>query len=95
MTVLAQLPRVPPSRIALRVTPDARRRLRAGHPWLYDRSIRSASRDGAAGDLGVVFDDEHGVPLVAQLTQDIDETQVVARVEPDGRLIQDVQRIDE
>ena len=42
----------------MRVTPDAVRRLRAGHPWVFDGSIISVSRDGAAGDLAVVFDDE-------------------------------------
>lgn len=58
MTPLDALPRPSPTRLALRVTPDAQRRLRAGHPWLYDGSIRSASRDGEAGDLAVVFDED-------------------------------------
>jgi 23S rRNA (cytosine1962-C5)-methyltransferase len=58
VTLLHELPRPARSRIALRVTPDAQRRLRAGHPWLYDGSIRSVSRDGAPGDLAVVFDDD-------------------------------------
>ena len=58
MTLVDSLPRPSASRIALRVTPDAQRRIRAGHPWLYDGSIRSASRDGAPGDLAVVFDDD-------------------------------------
>ncbi|MEL6892266.1 MAG: class I SAM-dependent methyltransferase [Actinomycetota bacterium] len=43
-------------RLAIRVTPDAVRRLRGGHPWLYDGSIDSVSHDGEPGDLGVVFD---------------------------------------
>lgn len=43
-------------RIAVRVTPDAQRHLRAGHPWVFDRSITSVSHDGAPGDLAVVFD---------------------------------------
>jgi 23S rRNA (cytosine1962-C5)-methyltransferase len=58
VTLVDSLPRPSPSRIALRVTPDAQRRIRAGHPWVYDGSIRSASRDGAPGDLAVVFDDD-------------------------------------
>jgi hypothetical protein len=33
--------------------------------------------------VGVVFDHEHGVPLVAQLPQDRDQPLVVPRVEPD------------
>lgn len=50
------LPRPSDRRIAMRVTKDAERRLRAGHPWLYDRSIVSQSHEGASGDLAVVFD---------------------------------------
>jgi 23S rRNA (cytosine1962-C5)-methyltransferase len=43
-------------RIAMRVTPEAERALRRGHPWLFDRGIRHQSHDGGAGDLAVVFD---------------------------------------
>lgn len=42
----------------MRLTPDALRRVRAGHPWVYDQSINSVSHDGAPGDLAVVFDDD-------------------------------------
>lgn len=42
----------------MRITPDALRRVRAGHPWVYDGSIVSTARDGAPGDLAVVFDDD-------------------------------------
>jgi 23S rRNA (cytosine1962-C5)-methyltransferase len=43
-------------RHAVRVTADALRQIRSGHPWVFDRSIRSGPRDAAPGDLGVVFD---------------------------------------
>ena len=43
-------------RIALRVTPEAERAVRAGHPWLFDRAIREQSHEGEAGDLAVIFD---------------------------------------
>ncbi len=48
----------PPSdhRLALRVTPQAQRALRQGHPWLFDRAIVSQSAAGQPGDLAVVFD---------------------------------------
>lgn len=52
----ASLPAVGERRIAVRVTPDALRRIRGGHPWVYDRSIESSRPDGSAGDLAVVFD---------------------------------------
>lgn len=40
----------------MRVTKDAQRHLRAGHPWIYDESITSVSHDGEPGDLAVIFD---------------------------------------
>ncbi len=43
-------------RLALHVTPAAERRLRQGHPWLFDRSITRQSHEGEAGDLAVIFD---------------------------------------
>jgi 23S rRNA (cytosine1962-C5)-methyltransferase len=48
---------VPVSRhVAVRVTADAARHLRAGHPWLFASSVTAVSHDGAPGDLAVVFD---------------------------------------
>jgi 23S rRNA (cytosine1962-C5)-methyltransferase len=54
---LGRLPTVGDRRLAVRTTRDALRQLRGGSPWLYDGSITSVSRDGAPGDLAVVFDD--------------------------------------
>ena len=58
MTILDRLPAPSATRLAVRVTPDAARHVRAGHPWIFDNSIRSVNRDGAPGDLAVVFDDD-------------------------------------
>jgi 23S rRNA (cytosine1962-C5)-methyltransferase len=44
-------------RLAVRVTPDALRHVRAGHPWVFESSITSLSHAGRAGDLAVIFDD--------------------------------------
>lgn len=59
MPAASPLTALPPSgrrRIAVRVTPDAERQIRGGHPWVFDRSIRSVGSEGAPGDLAVVFD---------------------------------------
>ena len=37
-------------RVAVRVTEDALRQVRAGHPWIYDRSITSTT--SAASNSG-------------------------------------------
>lgn len=55
---LARLPPREERRVAVRVTPDALRHVRAGHPWIYDRSITSTSHDAPPGALAVVFDDK-------------------------------------
>ena len=54
--------------------------------------------DDVIGDLdhvGVVLDDEDGVALIAQLPEDGDQPQVVARVQADRRLVEHVQRADQ
>ena len=58
MTSIARLPRPSASRLAARVTPDALRQIRGGHPWVYETSIDSLKGDGKPGDLAVIFDDD-------------------------------------
>jgi 23S rRNA (cytosine1962-C5)-methyltransferase len=62
---LAQLPRPGSKRLAVRVTPDAMRHIRAGHPWVFDHSITSLSHDGTIGDLAVVFDADRKFAAIA------------------------------
>ena len=50
---------------------------------------------GAAHHLLVVLDDEHGVPEVAQPLERPDQLVVVALVQPDRRLVEDVEHADE
>ncbi len=57
-SALSSLPTPGERRLAVKTTPDAIRRLRGGHPWLFDGSITSISHEGASGDLAVVFDDD-------------------------------------
>ena len=58
MSVLDQLPVASDKRMAVRVTPDARRQIAAGHPWIFNESITSISHRGAIGDLAVIFDND-------------------------------------
>lgn len=53
---LPELPMPDERRIALRVTSQAERALRHGHPWLFDQAITYQSHQGKPGDLAVVFD---------------------------------------
>lgn len=54
--LLGSLPSPGERRVALRVTAEAERTLRFGHPWLYDQAIRRQSHEGRPGDLAVIFD---------------------------------------
>jgi len=55
--VLSSLPSVSSSRLAVRLTPDALRQVRGGHPWVYSKAITSVSNPSAApGTLAVIFD---------------------------------------
>jgi 23S rRNA (cytosine1962-C5)-methyltransferase len=45
-------------RLATRISSDALRQLRGGHPWIYDEAINSISSGGKPGDFAVVFDDK-------------------------------------
>ena len=49
-------PTISDRRLAVRVTRDAERRIRSGHPWVFDGSIESVSHEGRPGDLAVIFD---------------------------------------
>ena len=56
---------------------------------------RSTTQSADAHHLLVVLDDEHGVADVAQPLERVDEPAVVALVEPDRRLVEDVEHADE
>ena len=45
---------------------------------------------GGAHDVGVVFDHQDGVAEVAQFVEDADQARGVARVQADGRFVEDV-----
>jgi len=57
MFALDAVPAPSQRRLAVRVTNDAIRQIRGGHPWVFDGSIVSVNHDDAtAGDLAVIFD---------------------------------------
>lgn len=46
----------PRRNVAVRITPDAVRQVRAGSPWVYDGSIDSVAFDAEPGTVAVLFD---------------------------------------
>ncbi|MDR1192513.1 MAG: class I SAM-dependent rRNA methyltransferase [Verrucomicrobiales bacterium] len=45
-----------PPTLRLRVTPAAETKIRQGHPWVFDGSVRAQNRPGVDGELAAVFD---------------------------------------
>ena len=43
-------------RLRLRVTAAAENYVRAGHPWVFADSVREQNREGASGELAVLYD---------------------------------------
>ncbi len=62
---LLRLPRPNDKRLAVRVTPDALRHVRAGHPWVFEESVTSISHEATAGDLAVIFDNDRKFVAIA------------------------------
>ncbi|MHB8520897.1 MAG: class I SAM-dependent methyltransferase [Limisphaerales bacterium] len=44
------------SRLHLRISADAERQVRSGHPWVFNESVREQSRAGDPGELAVIYD---------------------------------------
>ena len=45
----------PPTRLRLRLSPAAEKAVRGGHPWVFSDSVRDQNREGAAGELAVIY----------------------------------------
>jgi 23S rRNA (cytosine1962-C5)-methyltransferase len=43
-------------RLRLRITAAAENYVRAGHPWIFADSVREQNREGASGELAVIYD---------------------------------------
>lgn len=52
----SEIPKPSAQRIALRVSAEAEKIIRQGHPWVFDQSIIEQSHHGVPGELAVIFD---------------------------------------
>lgn len=55
-TKLSNVPAPSDKRIAIRITAEAERAIRGGHPWLFAGAVKRQSHEGDPGDLAVIFD---------------------------------------
>lgn len=42
-------------RIAVKVSAAAERKIKSGHPWIFDKAIEKESKDPKAGDLAIIY----------------------------------------
>ena len=56
---------------------------------------RSMTESAASNRVGIMLDDENGVAEIAQRFEDVDQALGVARMQANGRLVEDIERADE
>ncbi|MFO7735801.1 MAG: class I SAM-dependent rRNA methyltransferase, partial [bacterium] len=53
--------------VAVRVSKEALKNIRKGHPWVFENSVVSMNRKAYPGDIGVVFDKKNRFAAVGLL----------------------------
>jgi len=49
------LPKIVPERLAVKLTVIGERTVRNNHPWIFNESIEKINKEGAAGDIAIIF----------------------------------------
>mgnify|MGYP000120429539 CR=1 FL=1 len=55
---MIELPNIPTSKIAFKLKPASEILVKKGHPWVFDGSITKQNKEGASGDLAIIFDNK-------------------------------------
>lgn len=50
------LPEIKTKRLAVKLTPNAEKLVKQGHPWVFEKSIKTIKKEGGTGDLAILFD---------------------------------------
>lgn len=45
--------------IAIKLKPAAQRKVKQGHPWVFDRGIAKQNKEGSPGDICIIFDNKN------------------------------------
>ena len=48
--------RFSPTTLAIKLRPAAEKKVKQGHPWIFEQGIASVNKEGRAGDLAIIFD---------------------------------------
>lgn len=55
------------STLAVKLKPAAEKKVKQGHPWIFEGGIQSINKEGRAGDIAVVFDKQNNKFLACGL----------------------------
>ncbi len=47
-----------PKTLAVKLTKDGERSVRKRHPWIFSKSIQKLNKEGASGDIAIIFDQQ-------------------------------------
>lgn len=50
------LPEIKTKRLAVKLTLNAEKLVKQGHPWVFEKSIKTIKKEGNTGDLAILFD---------------------------------------
>lgn len=55
---MIELPTITPGRLTIKLKPSTEKIVKKGHPWVFEDSILTQSKIGAAGDLAIMYDSQ-------------------------------------
>ncbi|GHC50428.1 class I SAM-dependent rRNA methyltransferase [Ulvibacter litoralis] len=55
MFFTTQFPEITPDRLAVKLSVTGERNVRSGHPWIFSDSIEKVNKEGASGDIAIIF----------------------------------------
>jgi 23S rRNA (cytosine1962-C5)-methyltransferase len=50
-----RMPELSENKISMQLSPSAEREVKKGHPWVFDKGVIKQNKEGAAGDLAVLY----------------------------------------
>lgn len=57
----------PPDRLAIKLRPAAEKKVKSGHPWVFEKGIAKQNKTGKAGDIAIIFDQKKNHVLAVGL----------------------------
>lgn len=53
---MIDFPEIKTKRLAIKLTPVGEKKVKQGHPWVFENSIVKINKEGVSGDIAIIFD---------------------------------------